>query len=99
MTYDNQYYAIVRHFIPNDFYDGIPKPYTYNFHLYKQADKIKLTVDILGEEGERLERQLANVAYANENLWGRLITALSAKDTTNKRTNLQHGISAIAARE
>ena len=33
VTYDNQYYAIIRHFIPNDFYDGVPKPHTYNFHL------------------------------------------------------------------
>jgi len=87
LTYDNQYYAIVRHFIPNDFYDGNPKPHAYNFHLYKQADKIKLTVDIVGQDGERFERQLANVAYANENLWGRPIATLSAKDTTDKRTN------------
>jgi hypothetical protein len=87
VTYDNQYYAIVRHFIPNDFYDGIPKPHTYNFHLYKQADKIKLSVDIVGQDGERFERQLANVAYANGNLWGRPIPASSVKDTTDKRTN------------
>ena len=35
IIYDNEYYAIVRHFIPNDFKDGIPKPHTYNFNLYK----------------------------------------------------------------
>ena len=87
VCYENQYYAIVRHFIPNDFYDGIPEPHTYNFHLFKQEDKIKLTVDIVGQDGERLERQLANVAYANENLWGRPIAASSAKDTMDKKAN------------
>jgi len=88
ITYDNEYYAIVRHFIPNDFYDGIPKPHTYNFNLYKQADTIKLTVDIVGQDGEKFERRLAHVSNANENLWGQLIQSSSnSNDTTDKRTN------------
>jgi hypothetical protein len=88
VIYDNEYYAIVRHFIPNDFYDGIPKPHTYNFNLYKQADTIKLTVDIVGQDGEKFERKLAHVSNANENLWGRPIQSSSNSiDTTDRRTN------------
>ena len=33
VVYDNEYYTILRHFIPNDFYDGIPEPHTYNFNF------------------------------------------------------------------
>lgn len=88
VIYDNEYYAIVRHFIPNDFYDGIPKPHTYNFNLYKQADTIKLTVDIVGQDGEKFERKLAHVSEANENLWGRPIqSSLNTIDTADRRTN------------
>ncbi len=87
VTYDNQYYAIVRHFIPNDFYDGIPKPHTYNFNLYKEDNKIKMTVDIVGQDGEKFEEQLEDVANANENLWGRPIKVSNGADTTNRRTN------------
>ena len=87
VIYDNEYYAIVRHFIPNDFYDGIPKPHTYNFNLFKVADKIKMTVDIVGQDGEKFERQLAQVTNANDNLWGRLIQKSNSTDTTDKRTN------------
>jgi hypothetical protein len=88
VIYDNEYYAIVRHFIPNDFYDGIPKPHTYNFNLYKQADTIKLTVDIIGQNGEKFERRLAHVSNANENLWGRPIQSSSNSiGTTDRRTN------------
>ena len=88
VIYDNEYYAIVRHFIPNDFFDGIPKPHTYNFNLYKQADTIKLTVDIVGQDGEKIERRLAHVSNANENLWGRPIQSSSNSiDTADRRTN------------
>ena len=87
VIYDNEYYAIVRHFIPNDFYDGIPKPHTYNFNLHKQADTMKLTVDIVGQDGEKFEKQLEHVSNANENLWGRPIKVFNNKDTTDKRTN------------
>ena len=88
VIYDNEYYTIVRHFIPNDFHDGIPNPHTYNFNLYKQADTIKLTVNIVGEDGEKFERKLAHIADANENLWGQPIQNSSkSNDTTDRRTN------------
>ena len=87
VIYDNEYYAIIRHFIPNDFYDGIPKPHIYNFNLYKDADKIKMTVDIVGQDGEKFTEQLAHVADAKENLWGRLIQVSNSTDTTDRRTN------------
>ncbi|RYE55949.1 MAG: hypothetical protein EOP48_09085 [Sphingobacteriales bacterium] len=88
VIYDNVFYAIVRHFIPNDFYDGIPKPHTYNFKLYKQADTIKMTVDIVGQDGEKFETKLAHVSNANENLWGQPIQSSSNSiDTVDRRTN------------
>ena len=87
VIYDNEYYAIVRHFIPNDFHDGIPKPHTYYFNLFKQADKIKMKVDIVGQDGEKFERQLEHVSNANENLWGRPIQVYNHTDTTDRRTN------------
>jgi len=70
VTYDNVHYTIVRHFIPNDFYDGIPKPHKYNFNFKRQADKIVLTVEILGPEAKTIERQLEHISNANENIWG-----------------------------
>ena len=73
ILYDNEYYTIVRHIIPNDFYDGIPKPHTYNFNFRKQADKINLTVNIVGQNGEKFERHLEHVSNSNKNLWSRTI--------------------------
>jgi hypothetical protein len=88
VIYDNEYYAIVRHFIPSDFHDGNPKPHTYNFNLYKQADTIKLAVDIVGQDGVKFERRLTHVSDANENLWGRpLHSSSDSTDATDRRTN------------
>lgn len=73
VLYDNQFYTVVRHFIPNDFYDGMPKPYKYNFDFKKIGDKIYLTLNIEGQDGEKIERELVNVSDANNNIWGRQI--------------------------
>lgn len=73
VVYGNQLYAVVRHFIPNDFYDGIPEPHTYNFDLKRSGDKIHLTLNIEGQDGEKIERDLVDVADANNNIWGRQI--------------------------
>ena len=71
LIYDNTYYTVFRHFIPNDFYDGIPKPHEYNFKLSKVGEKIIVKVNIIGPDGITYQKQLANIAEANENLWGR----------------------------
>ena len=73
VVYDNQFYTVVRHFIPNDFYDGIPEPHTYNFDFKKIGDKIHLTLNIEGQDGEKIEKELVDVADANNNIWGRQI--------------------------
>jgi hypothetical protein len=73
VVYDNQFYTVVRHFIPNDFYDGIPKPHKYNFDFKRIEDKIHLTLNIEGQDGEKIERELVNVSDANNNIWGRQI--------------------------
>lgn len=74
IVYDNEYYTVVRHFIPNDFYDGIPEPHMYVFDFKKQTDKIQMTLKIEGEYGEKIERDLVKVIDANENIWGRKIS-------------------------
>jgi hypothetical protein len=73
VVYDNRFYTVVRHFIPNDFYDGIPEPHTYNFDFKKIGDKIHLTLKIEGQDGEKIERDLVDVAGAINNIWGRQI--------------------------
>ncbi|WP_026904543.1 hypothetical protein [Pedobacter glucosidilyticus] len=73
VVYDNEYYSILRHFIPNDFYDGIPEPHTYNFDFKRNGDKINLTLHIEGEDGEKFERVMEKVADAKNNIWGRQI--------------------------
>lgn len=73
VVYNNGFYAIFRHFIPNDFYDGIPEPHTYNFNFKKIGDKINLTLNIEGEDGEKSERVMTKISDANKNIWGKLI--------------------------
>lgn len=73
VVYDNEFYAIFRHFIPNDFYDGIPEPHTYNFNLKRNGDKINLTLNIEGEDGKKFERDMAKISEANKNIWGKQI--------------------------
>ncbi|WP_413534086.1 hypothetical protein [Empedobacter brevis] len=73
IVYDNEFYAIVRHFIPNDFYDGVPKPHSYNFDFKRIGDKINLTLNIEGKDGEKFETVMAKVKDANHNIWGRQI--------------------------
>ena len=70
VVYDNEFYAIFRHFIPNDFHDGIPEPHTYNFDFKRTGNKINLTLNIEGQDGEKFERVMAKVADANKNIWG-----------------------------
>lgn len=73
VVYNNQFYTIVRHFIPNDFYDAIPEPHTYHFDLKRIGDKIHLKLNIEGHDGDEIERDLVDVADANINLWGKQI--------------------------
>lgn len=73
VRYDNEYYTILRHFIPNDFYDGIPKPHKYNFDFKKYKGKIHLKLNIVGPDGEIIEKELVKISDANDNIWGRKI--------------------------
>jgi hypothetical protein len=74
VIYNNQYYTIIRHFIPNDFYNGIPEPHKYNFDFQKKKGKIHLKLKIEGAAGETIEEDLVRVENANDNIWGKLKT-------------------------
>jgi len=73
VIYDNRFYTVVRHLILNDFDDGIPAPHNYHFDFKKTGDKIHLTLSIEGQDGEIIERDLADITDANSNIWGRQI--------------------------
>lgn len=69
VVYDNQFYTVVRHLIPNDFFDGVPKPHKYNFDFKKDGDKIYLTLNIKGRDGKKIDKELVNVSNAKNNIW------------------------------
>lgn len=73
VLYDNEYYALFRHFIPNDFDDGIPEPHLYHFDFKRIGDKIHVTLDIQGQDEEKSEKVMAKVADAANSIWGRPI--------------------------
>jgi len=81
MTYDNKYYTVLRHFIPNDFYDGIPKPHKYHFDLKLQNECIYLNVKITGQYEDEIEKKLIKIESSKENFWG------SQLKTTNENNN------------
>jgi len=72
LTYDNKYYTIFRHFIPNDFRDGIPKPHKYCFDLKKENENIFVKLKIIGQDGdgEGVNRKLLKIENSKENIWG-----------------------------
>lgn len=70
VVYDNEYYSIFRHFIPNDFYDGIPEPHTYSFDFKRNGDKINLTLNIEGQDSQYFATVMEKVADAGKNIWG-----------------------------
>jgi uncharacterized protein len=84
ITYNNEYYTLVRHFIPNDFQDGIPEPHQYNFAIHKSGDKMIMNLDIAGPDGEKHVREMAPVSAAGMNRRGLPINT----DTTKKATNI-----------
>jgi len=70
LTYDNEYYTVFRHFIPNDFYDGVPKPHKYHFDLKKENEDIHLEIEIVGRDGEKRKMKLLKIENSIENFWG-----------------------------
>lgn len=71
IMYDNQYYTIIRHFIPNDFYNGMPGANIYNFYLDQKEGKLFLSLSIKGTDSENFNKiELAKISNASENIWG-----------------------------
>lgn len=70
LTYDNEYYTVLRHFIPNDFVTGEPQPHKYHFNLVKDNNDIILKLEIIGPDGEEREKKLLPIESSKENFWG-----------------------------
>ncbi len=70
LTYDNKYYTVLRHFIPNDFFDGIPKPHKYHFDLKMKNEDIYLKLKVIGPDGDERENKLLKIENSKENFWG-----------------------------
>jgi hypothetical protein len=70
LTYDNKYYTVLRHFIPNDFFDGIPKPHKYHFDLKMDNEDIYLKLKIIGPDGVEIENKLLKIENSKNNFWG-----------------------------
>lgn len=71
VVYDGRYYAIIRHFIFNDFYNGIPEAHSYYFDFKEDYGRIRLSLKVKGEFAERFEVDLISVDNAAYSLWGR----------------------------
>ena len=79
IIYDNQYYTIIRHFIPNDFYNGMPGVNIYNFDLEEREGKLFLNLSIKGVDSESFSNiELAKISDASENIWGSKIIKTDA---------------------
>jgi hypothetical protein len=70
LTYDNKYYTVLRHFIPNDFVTGLPQPHKYYFNLVRDNADIILKLEIVGPDGEEREKKLLTIESSKENFWG-----------------------------
>ncbi|MHC5310543.1 hypothetical protein ACYSNM_10850 [Myroides sp. LJL116] len=73
VVYDNSYYTIFRHFILNDYYNGIPGGHTYHFTLSRSSDTFLLKVDIEGEFENYFELEMIPVELAPYSIWTKTI--------------------------
>lgn len=67
--YDQQYYTIIRHFIPNDFYDGIPSPHHYHFSIEKSEDDMYVILKVVGQDPMTIRKKLMPVFMSKSLLW------------------------------
>ncbi len=70
LTYDNKYYTVLRHFIPNDFVTGEPQPHKYHFNFTKDKNEINLKLEIIGPDGEEREKKLLLIESSKKNFRG-----------------------------
>lgn len=71
VVYNELYYAVFRHFILNDFFDGIPEGHAYHFNISKVDEQLIMSVIIKGEFAEQFKRRLVPIAEAPYSLYGR----------------------------
>ncbi|MCX2743788.1 hypothetical protein OO013_07925 [Mangrovivirga sp. M17] len=71
VTYADKYYVKVRHFIPNDFDDGIPDGHKYNFEIIDNQNTPLLKLEIEGTDGEIITKEFAEIKNAANNKQGR----------------------------
>jgi hypothetical protein len=77
ITYDNEYYIKVRHFIPNNFTDGLPEPHEYHFNLKKTKEEIELLLEIKGQDGLKTTKKMSKISEAENNQQGQKIEKIS----------------------
>ena len=70
VTYANKYYVKVRHFIPNDFDDGIPDEHKYNFQIVNNQNGLLLNLEIVGTDGGTITKEFAEIKDAVNNRQG-----------------------------
>ncbi|MGB0869627.1 MAG: hypothetical protein ACPGSD_08510 [Flavobacteriales bacterium] len=73
VIYGDKYYAKVRHFIPNDFDDGIPDGHIYNFEIIEKQNSILLKLEIEGVDGDIITKEFAEIKNAANNRQGKKI--------------------------
>lgn len=73
VIYDNSYYTVFRHFILNDYYNGIPDAHAYHFTFTKSANKLLVKVDIEGEFANSFSLEMIPVELAPYSIWTKLV--------------------------
>ena len=71
VTYSDEYYVKVRHFIPNNFTDGIPDKHNYNFKILNNTDGLLLILEIIGPDGETIKKDFSKIKDAGINIMGK----------------------------
>lgn len=73
ITYGDEFYFKVRHFIPNNFTDAMPEPHEYHFNLKETSEGIELFLEIIGQDGMTITQKMARISEAESNQQGKPI--------------------------
>ncbi|RZS90570.1 hypothetical protein [Aquimarina brevivitae] len=74
VTYADKYYVKVRHFIPNDFRDGVPDEHEYIFEITREPNGLLLHLKIEGTNGTTITKKFSEIKNAENNRQGKKIS-------------------------